>query len=408
MFTFQPLGRHRNIQVGIWIPLLTCIVIHGCNGSSPKMYTVSSKSKPVIHNRSLNHASAKMDMWGGVNHPDLWLEPPERRDAQLEILRDSGIRVIRIVLNNHDREFEGRNSSDAIALENPIGHFHWEVLNGVDGLMASCRARDLQLWIVLGGMDEYVREFGPSGAYDNRAAIEAYTRRIRVLLTHRNTQWGRDWHECDDVVYAWEIADRAGESLVDSTDEIGRTNSIFRAWCVEMSQAVKLLDPDSRVALDLSSQSRFEGIPHDNELWELGQIPMVDIYTLHVIFGSDEFALSGSDGIQSGSAVYYENLRDRIRQVKALASQYHKQFVLVPLGAKRREAGMGASLLFYRTAFQIAEEERIPWIVHRFGDEFDLHRRFKDRAFVLTPNDVVWREAVVPAAQRLAGVAAAN
>ena len=335
------------------------------------------------------------DMWAGVDHPLLWLVPPDRRDIQLRALRDAGIRVVRIVLDNRDRDLWWEHPPRAVSIEKPVGQFHWEALEGVDRLMAACRDHDIRLLISFGGLDIHSGAFGESGMFEKREAHEAYTRRVRALLTHYNQWLGHYWHECNDVVYAWEIGGGAGIHL----ERTGLDNEgkivLFRSWLSQIGRFCRRIDPDTPVSIGggIRTWETFEA--PTGGLAELGRIPSVGLYGLPIA----QDVPAAATGVSRPRGRYPfsvdgAEIRERIRGARDTAARMRMAVILRRFGAGR-PADLDSAVLYLRTLIQIAEEEGVPWLVHRFGDAYD------SGAEVIRPNDTLWREVIAPAGRRL-------
>ncbi len=395
-------GAAKEIQSIVSICMASWFILAGCNNPPlSRLQFFTSRVMPqdasddLAASKKIGTLTKTPEIWIGVDSPQIWRIPPERREKQLETLENSGIRVIRIVLDNQDNDLWWENPPRAVSLEKPIGDFHWNALKGVDELMASCIKHEIQLIISLGGLDLYANTFGPAGMYIQHDAIAAYQHRIRALLTHFNENLGLPWYDCNQAVYAWEIAEFPGSHLTKSNLTSDEATRYLRNWLIETSRTIKRIDPDTPISIGVSGSSRYIGNNSGDDLRDLGQIPDADIYTLFYAPPSELFDGPADDPLQSHFVVrLQEDLQRRLDDALAVTNRHHKKTLLTWCNPGK-ELSERDRLLYFRTILQLSENREIPSLLHRFGDAYDKAPE------VVTSGDLVWQEVVRPACVRL-------
>jgi len=232
---------------------------------------------------------AEETLWAGANQYQLWFQPPERIEQQLNAMQLSGLKVLRIFLGERTEYQSWEDPPEAYTFENPIGTYNEVNLKKVDYLMAECLKRDIKMIIALSNCsDIYQRTYGNKSMYTSPVAMTAYKNRFQYFLNHQNSHLGKAWKDCDEVVYAWEIQNEPGIPLINYRGlTTAERHQIIRDFLKNLVTFLKTLDPDTKVSLGIAGYGNYyhNGNSGD-DIRTLGNIESADIYTLH-FYGGD-------------------------------------------------------------------------------------------------------------------------
>ncbi|MFH1744245.1 MAG: cellulase family glycosylhydrolase [bacterium] len=313
-------------------------------------------------------------VWGGANQHQLWFQPAHRRQTQLAAMREADLRVLRIILGHRDQSIWWEDPPDPYTFEEPIGFFHEETFQQVDQLITECREFGIRLIIAFGIPPNYFAEFGDWDFYVSAQAQRAYLNRIRQCLLRIHSPSGVMWKDIDDVIWAWEIANEPGINLKEKNlHSPEETTAVLRSWLSLCATTIYALDPDTPVSLGTAGHSRYYGLNCGDDLRDLGNIPHVDIYTLH-FYGGD--------------------LVQWIRDAKTVTIPYGKLLLVEEFG-NQRKIGYKEQTKNCRYVTDICNTEAVPWMFWKLG-----HQKDGDSWSIMS-DDPVWHEVIVPATKRL-------
>ena len=345
------------------------------------------RSSENVSGRAMTEVAPSF-LWGGSNQRQLPHQDTAQRQQQLQAMKNSGLKVLRLwVANRPDESWQiqpkGWN------FESPVGVFHEEELLKLDRVMQECHALGIQVIIAFANHanstrpdDVYFDTFGIRSLYDGEG-LEAYKRRISYLLNRRNPYMNnKRWKDLHEVVMAWEVANESGLPLRNVPGSSAERYALHRNFLGQMAGQFKAEDPYTHVAAGIAGYARYYDNPDLNkfssdDITILGNIPGIDIYTLHFYGG---------------------NMANWITDVLPSIRSWGKMLMIEEFGNERKD-GMVKTIANYEAAIIPARQAGLPWLFW----EMDLRK--DGNTWGVMSDDLVWTQVIAPEAVAINAIA---
>jgi len=324
---------------------------------------VSNESRPAL-------------LWAGANQWQLPQQDASQRAIQLQAMKEAGLGVLRLWVSGRGDE-AWQIQPHGWDYEAPIGSFQAAQIDKLDVVMAECAA--LGIRIIL-SFANHANASAPDGLYGQRFGIRslyegeglaAYRNRIVWLLNHRNPHLNnRRWRDLHEVVQAWEVCNESGLPLVKLGVSREERYRLHRHFLTEMAAQFKGEDPVTLVCAGIAGYERFYSNDASDDIATLGDLPSVDIYTLHYYGGG---------------------LASWLSQVLPVVRGWGKRLVVEEFGNERKQ-GEAYTLRNYTETVQAARAAGVPWMFW----EMDLRK--DSGTWGVMSDDAVWRELIAPEA----------
>lgn len=366
------------VQAGVSSPFLHS----GLNPGSEHRYALRAVTATGIgatgpELRTVCSAETRAPMlWAGANQWQLPQQNSTQRSTQLLAMKSAGLDVLRLwVASRGDEAWQIQPTG--WDYESPIGSFHADQLDKIDRLMAECAQQGIRIILSFASHANagepdglYARTFGIRSLYEGEG-LRAYRNRISWLLNHRNPYLNqRRWRDLHEVVLAWEVCNESGLPLAKLGVSREERYRLHRNFLGEMASQFKREDPVTLVSAGIAGYERFYSNDASDDIATLGDIPSVDIYTLHYYGGG---------------------LASWLTQVLPVVRSWGKRLVVEEFGNERKQ-GDAYTLRNYTEAVQAARAAGVPWMFW----EMDLRK--DSGTWGVMSDDAVWKDCIAPEA----------
>jgi len=315
-------------------------------------------------------------LWAGANQWQLPQQDHAQRATQLQAMKDAGLGVLRLWVSGRGDE-SWQIQPLGWDYEAPIGSFQAAQIDKLDRVMAECAAQGIRIILSFANHANasapdglYGRSFGTRSLYEGEG-LAAYRNRIVWLLNHRNPHLNnRRWRDLHEVVQAWEVCNESGLPLTKLGVSREERYRLHRHFLTEMAAQFKREDPVTLVCAGIAGYERFYSNDASDDIATLGDIPSIDIYTLHYYGGG---------------------LSSWLSQVLPVVRGWGKRLVVEEFGNERKQ-GDAYTLRNYTEAVQAARAAGVPWMFW----EMDLRK--DSGTWGVMSDDAVWRELIAPEA----------
>lgn len=219
----------------------------------------------------------------------------ERLLQELDLLKETGITTLRVLVGAEGRDCLGRHISP-ILQPNP-GEYNDTILQGLDYLLFELEKRDMtatlylnNAWEWSGGFGAYLEWAGCGPAADpedwdafqkyhcqfvqNDKAKEYAANHVRYIVSRTNTITGKPYSE-SPAILAWELAN---EPRAFASDSI--TKACFAQWVKDQASLIKSIDANHLVT---TGSEGIWGCELDADLFhEVHSYPEIDFICIHI------------------------------------------------------------------------------------------------------------------------------